>query len=120
MQKAWYGHPAYNDGYGESKADPAATETSQDTKAKLPYNAAKHFSRSEAGTYVVNTKTDPLMMRADAGTNFTILCRVPKGAKVVCYGYYQLQKGTTTKWLLCDYNGAKGYLHRDLLRRVQT
>ena len=103
-----FGHPAYNDGYGSS--DKASDKT----------EAAKHYDRKEAGTYYVCTKSDPLMMRAGAGTNRKIIVRVPKGGKVQCYGYYNLDKDGVTKWLYCVYNNRRGYLCRTYLRRVQA
>ena len=101
-----FGHPAYNDG--------ASDKTSDKTEA------AKHYERAEAGTYYVCTKSDPLMMRAGAGTNRKIIVRVPKGGKVQCYGYYNLDKDGVTKWLYCVYNNRRGYLCRTYLRRVQA
>ena len=107
-----FGHPAYNDGYGTS--DKASDKASDKTEA------AKHYDRKEAGTYYVCTKSDPLMMRAGAGTNRKIITRVPKGGKVQCYGYYNLDKDGVTKWLYCKYINHVGYLSRSYLRRVQA
>ena len=88
-----FGHPAYNDG--------ASDKTSDKTSAS-------------------DKKSDPLMMRAGAGTNRKIIVRVPKGGKVQCYGYYNLDKDGVTKWLYCVYNNRRGYLCRTYLRRVQA
>ena len=107
-----FGHPAYNDGYGTS--DKASDKASDKTEA------AKHYDRKEAGTYYVCTKSDPLMMRTGAGTNRKIIVRVPKGGKVQCYGYYNLDKDGVTKWLYCKYINHVGYLSRSYLRRVQA
>lgn len=109
-----FGHPNYNDGYGTSD------KTSDSDKASDKTEAAKHYDRKEAGTYYVCTKSDPLMMRAGAGTNRKIITRVPKGGKVQCYGYYNLDKDGVTKWLYCVYTGHRGYLCRTYLRRVQA
>ena len=103
-----FGHPAYNDGASDKENASDKTE------------AAKHYERAEAGTYYVCTKSDPLMMRAGAGTNRKIIVRVPKGGKVQCYGYYNLDKDGVTKWLYCVYNNRRGYLCRTYLRRVQA
>ena len=108
-----FGHPNYADGYGQKTTTATAT-------ADPKVESAKRYSRAEAGTYIVATKTDPLLMRSGAGTNRKILVRVPKGAKVVCYGYYNLDADGTTKWLYCVYGKYKGYLHRGYLRRVQA
>ena len=103
-----FGHPAYNDGANDKENASDKTE------------AAKHYERAEAGTYYVCTKSDPLMMRAGAGTNRKIITRVPKGGKVQCYGYYNLDKDGVTKWLYCKYINHVGYLSRSYLRRVQA
>jgi hypothetical protein len=107
-----FGHPAYNDG--------ASDRTSASDKTSDKTEAAKHYDRKEAGTYYVCTKSDPLMMRAGAGTNRKIIVRVPKGGKVQCYGYYNLDKDGVTKWLYCKYINHVGYLSRSYLRRVQA
>ena len=107
-----FGHPAYNDG--------ASDKTSDKTSASDKTEAAKHYDRKEAGTYYVCTKSDPLMMRTGAGTNRKIIVRVPKGGKVQCYGYYNLDKDGVTKWLYCVYSNHRGYLCRTYLRRVQA
>ena len=62
--------------------------------------------------YKVNTKQDPLMLRCGAGTNFPIICRMPKGATVT-------YKGTTTgKWLKVQYKTMIGWAHGDYLKKV--
>ena len=62
--------------------------------------------------YQVNTKHDPLMLRCGAGTNFPIICRLPKGATVT-------YKGTTTgKWLKVQYKTMIGWAHGDYLKKV--
>ena len=113
-----FGHPAYNDKTNAS--DKTSDKTSASDKACDKTEAAKHYDRKEAGTYYVCTKSDPLMMRAGAGTNRKIIVRVPKGGKVQCYGYYNLDEDGVTKWLYCVYNNRRGYLCRTYLRRVQA
>lgn len=108
-----FGHPAYNDGYG------SIDKTSDSGKANDKTEAAKHYDRKEAGTYIVNTKSDPLMMRTGAGSNRKIITRVPKGGKVQCYGYYNYGD-KDVKWLYCVYDNHRGYLCRTYLRRVQA
>ena len=62
--------------------------------------------------YKVNTKHDPLMLRCGAGTNFPIICRMPKGATVT-------YKGTTAgKWLKVQYKTMIGWAHGDYLKKV--
>lgn len=62
----------------EVKEDKANTEVTASEKAKS-------FDKSFAKTY---TTTANLYMRDGAGTNKMALCKIPKGSKVKCYGYY--------------------------------
>lgn len=110
-----FGHPAYNDGYGKT-----TTISINSATGSIKIESAKYFSRAVAGTYIVATNSDPLMMRTGPGTNRKIITRVPKGGKVQCYGYYNLGKDGATKWLYCVYNNHRGYLCRTYLRRVQA
>lgn len=109
-----FGHPNYQDGYGKTTTNSTTNSTNTTTES------AKYFSSSVAGTYIVNTQSDPLMMRTGAGTNRKIIVRVPKGAKVVCYGYYNYESGGKVRWLYCVYGSYKGYLCRSYLRLVQA
>ena len=106
-----FGHPAYNDG--------ASDKTNASDKTSDKTEVARYYDRKEAGTYIVNTKSDPLMMRTGAGSNRKIITRVPKGGKVQCYGYYNYGD-KDVKWLYCVYNNRRGYLCRTYLRRVQA
>lgn len=76
---------------------------------------AQYFSKSLAGTYTVNTQKDPLTMRVDAGTDKAQITTIPKGAKVQCYGYYNMSG--KTKWLLVEYNGETGYCCSSYLKK---
>ncbi len=108
-----FGHPAYNDGYGQKTTTTATT-------AEVKTEAAHHFSSSVAGTYVVATRKDPLMLRTGPGTNRKIIAQAPKGSKVVCYGYYDYDADGRTVWLYCVYNGHRGFMCRTNLRMVQA
>ena len=77
--------------------------------------AAKSFDKSLAGTYIVNTKTDPLTLRAGAGTSKKRLTSMPKGAKVQCYGYYT--KVGSVKWLYVIYDGVTGFASGEYLKK---
>lgn len=57
-------------------------------------NYAKKFSTKVAGTYKT---TANLYMRDDASINSKILCLIPSGTKVQCYGYHTVTQGVT--WL---------------------
>ena len=61
------------------------TQPTAGVKAVKASGVARKFSKSLAGSY---TTTDDLNMRDDAGTKYSILVTIPKGAKVQCYGYY--------------------------------
>ena len=77
--------------------------------------AAKSFDKSLAGTYTVNTKTDPLTLRSGAGTSKKRLTSMPKGAKVQCYGYYT--KVGSVKWLYVIYDGVTGFASGEYLKK---
>lgn len=77
--------------------------------------AAKSFDKSLAGTYIVNTKTDPLTLRSGAGTSKKRLTSMPKGAKVQCYGYYT--KVSSVKWLYVVYDGVTGFASGEYLKK---
>ena len=77
--------------------------------------AAKSFDKSLAGTYTVNTKTDPLTLRSGAGTSKKRLTSMPKGAKVQCYGYYT--DAADGRWLYVVYDGVTGFTHSKYLKK---
>lgn len=99
-----FGHPAYNDGYGKT------------TTNSIKIESAKYFSRAVAGTYIVATQSDPLMMRTGPGTNRKIIARIPRGDKVQCFGYYSYDRAGKARWLYCTYKDYGGYLCRPYLR----
>ena len=78
-------------------------------------DVATGYNGSLAGTYKVNTKTDPLMLRAGAGTGKAILARMPKGAKVQNYGYYADLAGE--RWLYIVYKGTVGFASAAYLKK---
>ena len=77
--------------------------------------SAESFKKSIAGTYIVNTSTDPLMLRSGAGTNKNIIAKMPKGAKMQCYGYYTVVSGV--KWYYVTYNGKTGFVSSKWLKK---
>lgn len=105
-----FGHPNYQDGYGKT-----TTNSSNSIKTEV----AHYFTSAAAGTYVVATRKDPLMLRTGPGTNRKIIARAPKGSKVACYGYYDYDSHGTV-WLYCVYNGHRGFMCRTNLRMVQA
>lgn len=86
------------------------------TRTKI--EPAKYFSSTVAGTYIVATKSDPLMLRYGPGTNRKIITRIPKGDKVQCFGYYSYDSTGKARWLYCAYKEHRGYLCRTYLRLV--
>lgn len=76
---------------------------------------AQYFDKKLVGAYTVNTQTDPLTMRIDAGKDKPPIITIPKGTKVHCYGYYN--ESGNTKWLLVAYNGKNGYCSSAYLKK---
>lgn len=97
-----------------SKAALAGVGTSGGSAA-VNVDPAAGFDRSLAGTYTVNTKTDPLTLRSGAGTSKKRLTSMPKGAKVQCYGYYT--KVGSVKWLYVAYDGVTGFASAEYLKK---
>lgn len=90
-----------------------ASSAARTTATKI--DSAKSYDQSLSGTYVVNTKTDPLILRAGAGTGKTKIASMPKGTKAQCYGYYTSTSGT--KWLYITYNGITGFASSTYLKK---
>lgn len=44
------------------------------------------YDKSLKGVYKVTTQTSPLNMRTQPSTDSNILCEIPRGAHIVCYG----------------------------------
>ena len=76
---------------------------------------ATGFDKSLAGTYTVSTKTDPLVLRAGAGTGKKKLTSMPKGARVQCYGYYT--DAADGRWLYVVYDGVTGFAAEKYLKK---
>lgn len=70
------------------------TPVKKQSKTVTATEPADKLNEKLAGIY---TTTANLNMRNDAGTSNDIMCVIPKGTKVECYGYYSLSKGV--KWL---------------------
>lgn len=87
-----------------------------DTKKVTATCAAKRFVRAVSGTYI--TKTD-VYCRNDAGKNKKALCKIPKGTKVQCFGYYNTYG--SVRWLLIQFKlndiTYTGFTHSGYLAR---
>lgn len=77
---------------------------------------ARCFNNNIAGTYKTSVNQN---MRTGAGTNKKVLCVVPKGTKVSCYGYYSLYNGDKWYYVVANVGGIKytgfcwyGYLEK--------
>lgn len=77
---------------------------------------AKQMNKKLAGTY---TTTANLYMRNDAGGNKKILCLIPKGTKVKCYGYYNVYDRTNWLYIQVTLNGIQytGFSSSDYLKK---
>lgn len=51
-------------------------------------NPARYFNKMHAGLYTVTASV--LNVRNGAGTKYEVMCKIPKGTKVRCYGYYSI------------------------------
>lgn len=95
------------------KEETKVVETPTIIKEVSATKHAKKFDRFIADTYVVTASW--LNVRNGAGITHKVLATIPKGTKVVCYGYYTLVG--KTKWLLCQfvYKGVKytGFLSKE-------
>lgn len=101
-----------------SSADGSKTEGTQASSSKasgVKVESAKSFNKGIAGTYIVNTETDPLMLRSGAGESKSVIAKMPKGAKVQCYGYYTAVSGV--KWYYVIYRGETGFASSNYLKK---
>lgn len=100
-----------------AKASASLPNSSQagGTASGVKVEPATSFDKGIAGTYIVNTSTDPLMLRSGAGADKAIIARMPKGAKVQCYGYYTKVCGV--KWHYITYNGHTGFAFGKYLKK---
>lgn len=89
------------------------TESTTTTSKTEGSSVAEKFSKSIAGTYKT---TNALNLRAGAGTNHKVLHVIPKGDKVVNYGYYSNANGV--RWLYVVHKGAVGFVSSNYVRKV--
>lgn len=80
-------------------ASTASQGTASADTATVKIDAATRRDGSLSGTY---TATSNLNLRSGAGTKKQSLTVMPKGAKVTCYGYYNLD-GDGIRWLYVTY-----------------
>ncbi|MCD8198377.1 MAG: phage tail tip lysozyme [Lachnospiraceae bacterium] len=94
-----------------SSTSSSTSTTSSTTTYKLA--AAQSFDKSLAGTY---TTKGAYNMRYVPGTlvSANVICVIPKGKTVRCYGYYTTVSGT--KWLYVVYDGKTGFVTMEGLK----
>ena len=63
----------------------------------------------------MSTQSDPLVLRAGAGTTKKKLTSMPKGARVQCYGYYT--DTSSGRWLYVVYDGVTGFAAEKYLKK---
>lgn len=86
--------------------------TGEDSNVPTKVDAAKSFSASKAGTYVVKSSDGTLNLRAGADSGKALIETLKNGDKVKCYGYY------TGKWLyVISEAGNKGFCHAGYLSK---
>lgn len=103
---AGYGRPKYD---AESKVVAEVQQKPQANKL----DPAQSFDKALAGTYKVTASS--LNLRCGAGTSKTIICAIPNGKEVKCYGYYTNYYGT--KWLYVQYGNVTGFCSSQYLKR---
>lgn len=99
-----------------SNADkPEKSSSGSKKTSEVKKELAKSFNKSIVGTYIVNTQTDPLMLRNGAGGDKPVIAKMKKGAKVQCYGYYTMVNGV--KWYYVAYDGKAGFASSKYLKK---
>jgi len=112
--KPWGVILRYTASSSSTSADPSASNVSVTSTKKVA--VAQSFGRSIAGTYKI-VAVGGLNMRYTSGvlTSDNIICNIPNGSKVQCYGYYTMVSGT--KWYYISYNGAVGFVSSKYLQK---
>ena len=99
---------------GTSAAGAAGTSgTSGDAVAAVKIDSAKSKDSSVSGEYKVTASE--LNLRSGAGTTKAIVARMPKEARVKCYGYYTEVSGV--KWLYVTYGNKTGFASSEYLKK---
>ena len=77
--------------------------------------SAQSFDKKLSGNYVTTSK---LNLRTKPGVlnDETLILTMPKGSKVICYGYYTLVDGV--KWYLVVYKDTVGFCSSKYLKKA--
>ena len=86
-----------------SASSSTSDATGSSTCAVKATDRAKSYLKSFAGTYTVTA--DWLNVRYGAGAVKPKMTAIPKGTKVICYGYYTAVLGVTWLYVQFTYNG---------------
>ncbi len=109
----WY-YIKYNNKFGFVSSKYIKKQETNTTTAtannKVDY--AESYQKSLAGTYKT---TANLNLRKGAGTSKGVICVIPKGSKVTCYGYFTTVGGT--KWYYVVYENYKGFVSSAYLKK---
>lgn len=99
------------------KPKKTTTKKPASTKEVKASEGADKLDKGLAGTYVT---TGNLNMRDDAGVTKKILCTIPKGTKVKCFGYYSLSKGVKWYYVQVTIKGVKytGFCSSQYLKKA--
>lgn len=97
--------------------DPVQDQNQPIEKKVTATCAAKRFDETLYGPYKT---TADLYCRNDAGANKKALCKIPKGTKVWCYGYYNLADGDRWYYIQFTMDGVQytGFSHKNYLEKV--
>lgn len=107
----WY-YIEYNGSYGYVSAK--YVEKTEDIVATTSTESAKSYLASIKGKYVTTAK---LNMRIGAGTDKSIICTIPCGDAVSCYGYYTDLNGIM--WYYVSYKAYTGFVSSQYLTKGQ-
>ena len=112
----WY-YIKYNDKYGfvSSKYIQKKSTTTTTTNTSNKVASAQSFSKDIAGVYKVSSNGLNLRTNTSTEKKDNILCVIPKGGKVTCYGYYTSVSGT--KWYLVEYLTYTGFVSSKYLTK---
>ncbi len=83
--------------------------------ASLKAEMAPSKNSKLAGAYIVDTQSDPLVLRTGPGTDKNKIISLKKGSTVQSYGYYGVADGV--KWLLVTAGGKTGFVHSGYLKK---
>ena len=84
----------------------------------ISVDAAKYKSSKYNKTYEIISQDGYLNMRTGAGSSKSLMRKIPTGAEVRCYGYYNKDSNGKV-WLYVAYGEYNGYVHSGYLKAVK-